>query len=135
MALSDYITNDLFRTITETGQEGSRALFDTYLGNRYKDWGGAFSPPAQSRRQNFDPIWQQYLGEILSATPSLSGPNGLNAPHMAGRQGFATPPSFQAFLGGRSGQGNWLKSAYANLPQAQRGVIGSRLEPIVKRER
>ena len=84
MALSDYLTGDLFKRVTETGQEGSRALFNAYLGNQYRDWGGMMSPQARHMGAQFDPIWSQYLGELLSASPA-SGLKRYGAPHMPGR--------------------------------------------------
>lgn len=137
MALSNYLTGDLFKRVTETGQEGSRALFNAYLGNQYRDWGGMMSPQARYMGAQFDPIWSQYLGELLSASPS-SGLSG--APRMPGREGMATPTSFVNFLqGGKTAQnpqpGQWLNQFYSGLPPASRGVFGARFQPVTKRVR
>lgn len=138
MALSDYLRGDLFKQVTETGQEGSRALFNAYLGNRYKDWGGMMSPQARHMGAQFDPIWSQYLGELLSASPA-SGLKQYGAPHMPGRGGMATPTSFVDFLqGGQPDSprpGQWLDQFYSGLPPASRGVFGARFQPVTKRVR
>lgn len=138
MALSDYLRGDLFKQITETGQEGSKALFNSYLGNQYRDWGGMMSPQARHMGAQFDPIWSQYLGELLSASPS-SGLQGFG-PRMPGREGMATPTSFVDFLqGGQTNQnrqpGQWLDQFYSGLPPASRGVFGARFQPVTKRVR
>lgn len=126
MALSDYLRGDLFSGVTETGGQGSRALYDAYLGNAFRDWGGAFSPQAQALGNQFQPVWSQYLSEILSASPEV----GLQSPRFPGRQGTAQPASFVDFL--RTSDFNQM---YAGLPAASRGAYGSRFQPIVRRVR
>jgi len=127
MALSDYLRGDIFRNVTETGGQGSRSLFDAYLGNRYGDWGGIFSPQARTLGNYFQPVWSNYLGEILSASPD-SGLQGL--PRMPGRTSSVPATSFVDYL-----QNTNFDQMYSALPPSARGVSGSRFNPIVKRVR
>jgi hypothetical protein len=126
MALSDYLRGDLFSGVTESGGQGSRALYDAYLGNAFRDWGGAFSPQAQALGNQFQPVWSQYLSEILSASPEV----GLPSPRFAGRQGAGQPSSFVDFL-----RTSNFDQMYGGLPPAARGAYGSRFQPIVRRVR
>ena len=127
MALSDYLKGDIFRSVTETGGQGSRSLFDAYLGNRFKDWGGMFSPQSRTLGNYFQPIWSNYLGEILSASPA-SGLQGL--PRMPGRSETSPATSFTDYL-----RTTDFDQMYGALPPSSRGFSGSRFSPIVKRVR
>lgn len=129
MALSDYLKGDIFRNITETGGQGSRSLYNAYLGNRFKDWGGMFSPQARTLGNYFDPMWSNYLGEILAASPA-SGLGRQNMPRMPGRSGTAPATDFVDYLRNTN-----FEQMYGALPPSARGFSGSRFNPIVKRVR
>lgn len=129
MALSDYLQGDIFRNITETGGQGSRSLFDAYLGNRFRDWGGMFSPQARTLGNYFQPMWSNYLGEILSDSPA-SGLGRGNMPRMPGRSGEAPATGFADYL-----RTTDFSQMYNALSPSAKGFSGSRFSPIVKRVR
>ena len=129
MALSDYLQGDIFRNITETGGQGSRSLFDAYLGNRFRDWGGMFSPQARTLGNYFQPMWSNYLGEILAASPD-SGLGRQNMPRMPGRSGTAPATGFADYL-----RTTDFSQMYNALSPSAKGFSGSRFSPIVKRVR
>ena len=135
MAISNYLQGDLFRNITETGAQGSRSLFDAYMGNRFGDWGGMFSPQARTLGNYFKHIWSNYLGEKLAASPA-SGLGRDNMPRMPGRNpqgpmGVQQPAtSFADYL-----RTTDFDQMYGALPPSARGFSGSRFQPMVRRVR
>lgn len=130
MAVSDFLTGDLFRNVTETGDVGSRSLFGAYLGDQYRDWGGMFSPQSRTLGNYFDNIWQNYLGEILAASPGAQSSFEGRLPSMPGRNATAPAASFADYL-----RTTDFDKMYAGLSPSQRGFSGSRFQPIVKRVR
>jgi hypothetical protein len=128
MAVSSFLTGDLFKGVTETGREGSQALFGAHLGDRFRDWGGMFSPQSRTLGNYFDNVWQNYLGEILAGSPSAG--LGQRMPGMPGRSATEPPTSFADYL-----RTTDFSQMYAGLAPYQRGFSGSRFQPIVKRIR
>jgi hypothetical protein len=124
MALSQNLTGDIFRRITEQ-KPGSQSLFDVFLGNKFGGFGGLFSPQSRALRPRFDQMFSQYLGEILGRSPEV----GMT-PQFPGRQGTSEPTSFLDFL-----KTTDLSQVFRSLTPSQRGEQGARFNPIVRRIR